>query len=721
MFITSRRGEVARALFLTSAAMALLTAAPSAKAQETAQEEKATNENADSPTLLAPIVIRAKKEGDAGYRTPASVTTVTPDALKRERASRADDILRTVPGVFAQSQQNSPGMSVNVRGMQDFGRVNVMIDGARQNFQFSGHGPNGTVFLDPSLVRAVDVTKGVVSTEGGAGAIGGAVNFRTIELEDILTGDKNYGAEATTVYGTNGYNWSEVMSAGVKNERIKLFGAVSHRDSDNYKDGDIWWEDPQEIPQTWQKTTSALAKFGIALTPDQQLDMGVVAYDSKFAKASADYDVNVLTATAKYRYDPASELIDLKINGFYNQTDLKQDFFAFITGEKITYNTDTVGLDASNISNFKLGIFDIAARYGAEGFYDWVKTKDVGPDQTAPGLTPQGERGVGGLFSEVKATWGMLDLISGMRVDHYSLTGEGVNNVTGGGTQPNPTLPGIPNVPVGPFEVDKSETAVSPKFTAAVNPVEWMQIYGLYGWGFRPPAITEVLTAGQHPGGPGGFVKFFPNPFLDPERSQGWEVGANLAFDQVFTDEGTFRAKAAYFSNDVEDYIVGVGGLCGFRLCYFYVNADGTSKVEGFEIEANLDLRFAFIGLGYHDIKTDIATAQLPGLGYLSYQPEEVWTLTGGIRLFEERLTIGGRIRDISETLNYRSFDPTIPDTYYPAYRLYDLFASVKLNDHLDVFLNADNITNEKYIPAMTTDNVNGPGTMIKIGMSARL
>ncbi|WP_162914143.1 TonB-dependent receptor domain-containing protein [Taklimakanibacter lacteus] len=720
MFITSRRGEIARALSLTTAAMALVAAASMAHGQESEQDSAAAQE-ADGGVLLDPIVIRAKKEGDENYRTPASVTTVTPEELKRESASRADDILRTIPGVSAQSQQNSPGMSVNIRGMQDFGRVNVMIDGARQTFQFSGHGPNGTVFVDPALIRSVDVAKGFVATEGGAGAIGGAVNFRTLELEDILTEGKSYGAETTVVYGTNGYNWSEVLSAGVKDERFRLFGAVSNRDSDNYKDGDVWWEEPMEIPQTWQKTKSALAKFGMALTQDQQLDVGLVAYDSKFAKASADYKVNVLTTTAKYHYDPASELVDLKVNGFYNQTDLKQDFFAFITGEKIHYNTDTVGLDGSNTSRFRLGAFDIAARYGAEGFYDWVKTEDEGSDQTAPGLTPEGERGVGGLFSEVTASWKLLELIGGLRVDHYSLTGKGVNDVTGGGGQPNPSLPGIPDVPVGPFEVDKSETAVSPKFTAAVTPFDWMQLYALYGWGFRPPAITEVLTAGQHPGGPGGFVKFFPNPFLDPERSQGWEVGANIAIDDVFGEASKVRIKASYFSNEVEDYIVGVGGLCGFRLCYFYVNADGVSKVEGFEVEASLDLGYFFAGLGYHDIKTDIATAQLPGLGYLSYQPEEVWTLTGGIRLFEERFTIGGRIRDISETLNYKSFDPTIPDTYYPAYRLYDLFASAKVNDHLDVFLNADNITNVKYVPAMTTDNVNGPGTTIKIGVSARL
>lgn len=62
---------------------------------------------------------------------------------------------------------------MNIRGMQDFGRVNVMIDGTRQNYQQSGHGSNGSVYLDPEMLGGVDISKGPTSTVGGAGMIAG--------------------------------------------------------------------------------------------------------------------------------------------------------------------------------------------------------------------------------------------------------------------------------------------------------------------------------------------------------------------------------------------------------------------------------------------------------------------------------------------------------------------------------------------------------------------
>jgi heme acquisition protein HasR len=90
-----------------------------------------------------------------------------------------------VPGVYTSQSRQPWRVSVNIRGLQDFGRVNVMIDGTRQNYQQSGHGSNGSVYLDPELLGGVDIAKGASSTVGGAGMIAGIVNFRTLEVADL--------------------------------------------------------------------------------------------------------------------------------------------------------------------------------------------------------------------------------------------------------------------------------------------------------------------------------------------------------------------------------------------------------------------------------------------------------------------------------------------------------------------------------------------------------
>ncbi len=639
---------------------------------------------------------------EADFTTPAPVRTVTPQEVKQLGANRADDLLRTVPGVFTQSSVGSPGISVNIRGMQDFGRVGVSVDGARQNFQVSGHGANGTAYVDPALVRSIDIQKGTVSTEGGAGVLGGTVNFRTVELEDILTGGKNYGAEVTTVLGSNGYNWSTMAATGFQTDRVSVFGAFSFRDSGDYKDGR-----GNTVLNTGQELVSGLGKLGFRLDDAQTWNLGIISYNNEYGSTSSNNKVEVLTVTSKYLLNPAwNPLVDLRFNTFYTKTKLQENYFAFIAGERVTYNDDGIGGDLTNTSRFHALGLDFKAKYGIEGFYDWVETEDVGPDQSYPGMTPKGERGIASAFSEVTATWGRFDLIGAARVDHYNLTGSGVNNY--------PPI-GVPMpVPPGPFSVDKSETAVSPKGTLAFRPTDWMQVYGSYGLGFRPPALSESLIAGSHPGGVP--VRFFPNPFLDPERTRGWEIGLNTSYDGLFLLRDNVRMKANYFDNDVENYITSFAGYCGGAgPCFYYDNVAGTTRVKGFEFELGYDARFAFVNFGYAHITNDLPTVN--GLGVLPYQPEDVWTLTAGLRFADERITIGGRIRDVSGSEYLASSTVVAIDSY----QLYDAFASFKVNDNLEFNFNAENLTNEYYVPAMTTDNFAGPGLIVKLGMTARL
>lgn len=50
-------------------------------------------------------------------------------------ARHAADMLEQSAGVYSSVSQQDPSLSVNIRGIQDYGRVNMNIDGMRQNFQ----------------------------------------------------------------------------------------------------------------------------------------------------------------------------------------------------------------------------------------------------------------------------------------------------------------------------------------------------------------------------------------------------------------------------------------------------------------------------------------------------------------------------------------------------------------------------------------------------------
>ena len=98
-----------------------------------------------------------------------------------------------VPGVAMQSDAKRTSSSVNIRGLQDFGRVAVIVDGARQNFQRSGHGTQSTFWIDPELLQQVDVIRGPVANTYGSGAIGGVVFFDTKDAEDFLQAGRDLG------------------------------------------------------------------------------------------------------------------------------------------------------------------------------------------------------------------------------------------------------------------------------------------------------------------------------------------------------------------------------------------------------------------------------------------------------------------------------------------------------------------------------------------------
>ena len=88
---------------------------------------------------------RRDGDRDAGLGQPYRPGAARRGAWRRRRA----DIFFGVPGVAVQSDAKRAASSVNIRGLQDFGRVAVIVDGARQDFQRSGHGTQSDV-LDRS-------------------------------------------------------------------------------------------------------------------------------------------------------------------------------------------------------------------------------------------------------------------------------------------------------------------------------------------------------------------------------------------------------------------------------------------------------------------------------------------------------------------------------------------------------------------------------------------
>ncbi len=131
------------------------------------------------------------------------------------------------PGVSFQERGDDPATVINIRGLQDFGRVAVVVDGARQNYQRTGHNANGSFFLDPELIGGVDVVRGPTANIYGSGAIGGVVSFRTKDIDDVVRPGERWGVDMSGSYGSNKDRGMASVFGGVRADpNVDVFGGA---------------------------------------------------------------------------------------------------------------------------------------------------------------------------------------------------------------------------------------------------------------------------------------------------------------------------------------------------------------------------------------------------------------------------------------------------------------------------------------------------------------
>lgn len=718
--LSQTRGSFSKAALALTASAAALTLAGTAFAQETqlpginvqgAQAKKASAPKskpkpkpvqAAQSEPVSPPLAASQGQGvapsDVPYDTPAGISVVTASDLSTYGGTNLDNALRSQPGTYTRMNPQNAGLAVNIRGFEGSGRVNTLIDGVQQNFGFTGHEAQGFTYIDPGLVAGIDVARGAVTTAGGTGALAGVANLRTLDVEDILRPGQNVGGFVTTTWGSNNVGFSETAAAAVQTRGIGIAGAISHRDPGNYQNGA-----GVEIPETGQDLTSGLFKVNLRPTEDQTLRFGGVIYDNDFFANSYNQNVRQQTYTAKYAYNPVgNDLIDFRLNGYYNDVAMKYGTDATPTVGTPPKGTawgrvmeDTgLGFDVSNISRFHLGGIRVKSEYGYEFFGDNVEAYNRFQPAAAGGVNPSGYKSKSAVFSETTFSKGIFDLIVGLKYDMYGINGSGTA----------PAVPLPPGVDPGPYKVDKDGGAFDPKVTLAAQVTDWLQPYITYSETMRSPTAAELFIGGNHPGA--GRISFVPNPFLAPESQRGIEIGANIKHDGIFTPADAFRMKADYYHMDVEDYIAACATTGGQM---YFCNTPGNSTVQGVELQGTYDAGYIFAGLSYTYTHTDLP-AQTDGLGAHSNLPEHTVVASGGVRLLDRRLTLGGRISHFSESdVGTQNVGGFYASQFMPGYTLVDLFSSYKVTETFEVGFNINNVFDKEYTEALTTPFFDGP------------
>ena len=689
----------------TAMALALMATAGPAIAQDA------------TVTDLQQINVEGDGNGEGIADVPAGVSTADREKIQDRYAGDVMQVLRSAPGTFTREPADQPGITVNIRGMQGMGRVNSMIDGVPQTFSnLSGHGGtfDSLLYVEQNMLVGVDVTRGAVSGAEGMGTLAGAANFRTLDVDDVLLPGKDYGVMTSVRAGTNGFDYSRLVSGAVRTQmgegEIGVVGALSDTKKSAYENGDgLLYPNAGD-----QHPKSGLFKVNLSPNSDHTLSLGGIWYSNEFLPGSSGYNwiVENQTYTAKYRYQPGSDLIDLSINAYLNITDLEFDGtngnVGTFDGRKGT-NT-TTGFDISNRMRFDLGEgTELKLTYG--GAY----SRDRYEGNAKRGANPDGTLVKAGVFSEATLSHGIFDLTGGLRYDYWSL--EGVSGYDAPGT--NGCAAGGDPCPMDTLSRDGGD--LNPKVTLSARPLEWLQPYVTYAHTARPPTAAEMFYPGGH-SFDGSSDPVNNNPNLVPEKSRGWEFGVNMTADDLLTPGDSAWLKVGYFHNRIRDYITYDIDTDGAAR---WVNVDGTTVMKGLEVEGGYDAGRYYAGFSLTLADTKQPEGSAAGVGNDTGElPDDFLTIDAGMRFLDETLTVGGRMRYVGKSSQaYINQDMAFD---VDAYTLFDAHASWQINENAKIFLNVENVFDKSYMKANSglMDNYggvkNGRGRTFIIGATAR-
>lgn len=236
---------LAMALALGSQAALAQTALPSSSGLATTtstSEENSSHENPGSAAITLDTVTvtgtAEEQEKKIGNTTGASKEDV-----ERRKASHVTDLLDQISGVSANNLYAAPETSVKVQGIAGHGRVSQSLEGINQNFHAftKDIGQTGSIFVDPGLLSSIDVNRGVHTSTGTLGSLGASVDFKYMDLDDILLPGKSFGGMIRGSTGFSKYRNGEKPSGsfflGGRNERWDVMVGASDSSNDAYRIG----------------------------------------------------------------------------------------------------------------------------------------------------------------------------------------------------------------------------------------------------------------------------------------------------------------------------------------------------------------------------------------------------------------------------------------------------------------------------------------------------
>lgn len=460
---------------------------------------------------------------ESGNAIP-SLTTAAPMDTVHSTAYELNDLA----GVSILGSSQGISQQISIGGLNG-SNIYVSIDDLNNYFSSFGHNQTNQL-LSPFLFKEVSATQTGSNITYGSGNVGGAVNFTTIDPEDLLQGDKlSTQASVGGNSGTNGSSGSAALAART--------GKVSYLlDIVAANNNDMQLGNTGTLPYSANNNYQLLAKVGVDISKSQNLKFSFLGMENQGQYPSTV--TNTVTNTnppsnflfqqsqsaVDYSYDPNNPLINLKTKLFY-QTNVYQSSpinngKGFALPQNISVNTS--GLKLQNTTKI----------VGQNLLYGIDYTNIAGNDAYNSGTIlnfPSASQQLYGAY--IQDSWDItkeINVTAGTRYNNFQSQSGSFNNNGG---------------------IFTSQGAVNYHFLP-----DWIAFVG-YSEGFKAPTIQELYLGGDHPyAGPSPFLSILPNPGLQAEVGHNKTVG--LKYDTAINDVQHLSASVTGYLNNVSNYIL---------------------------------------------------------------------------------------------------------------------------------------------------------------------
>ena len=693
----------------------------------------------NSGTLaLQQVTISATRQEQDVNSVPSTVTVHDRQELDRDNVNNIKDLVRFEPGVSVGGAGQRGGISnYNIRGI-DGDRILTQIDGVEiPNSFFNGpYAKTQRNYVDPEIIKRVEILRGPASALYGSNAIGGAVSYFTLDPDDIIKPGQDVGARLKAGYSSADRSW---LKSGTVAGRSGEFDGLLHlsqregHETESYGDhGGTGLSRTAANPEDI-KTTNVLAKAGWNYNEDDRLGFTYEKYKDRVSvneKSAVGGPFNAGKPLGMYLSREGKDTISRERFGLENSMvldtavadhfkwslnyqvaktdqDTLEDYFPYtrrvMRSRTTTYEEKMWVLDAQADKAFHLGDTDHLLTYGAT-----VKHQKVTGSRSGSGICLAVGRGctaIGApspsdylvkssdfpdptintysLFAQDQISWNNWTFMPSLRYDYTKLTPhitqEFLNTV-------NP----LQKDPVS--DADKVWHRLSPKFGVTYEFNDNYTWYGQYAEGFRTP--TAKALYGRFENLEAGY-SVEPNPNLEPEKSKSYETGLRGKFEA-----GTF--DLAIFYNKYRDFINEDAITPGYSELAFQSNNIKHATIKGAEVKGRLNLDAFGAPQGLY---TRGSVAYAHGRNNDTGQPiNSVNPLTAVMGLGYEQQNYGALVswtlvkrKDQVDDSTFFSPDGTSSQFKSPGYGVVDLSGYYKVTKDVTVNAGLYNLTDKKY------------------------